>query len=73
MKWHDCKTDPPKENGWYVLWYKRTNTHFMYQDYWRSAFYSYNHWENEKDKVYGKYGNLLKKIPYKWAEIKLED
>lgn len=23
MVWHDCKTDPPKENGDYLLIYKR--------------------------------------------------
>lgn len=65
--WHDCKIDPPKESGFYILVYKvKPNNNIC----WDSAFYSDNNnqWEDAKEN-----GNVYKGMyePIKWAEINL--
>ena len=69
MVWHDCKTDPPKKNGIYLLVYKiKTNNEIN----WESAFYSHydKRWEDVREWG-GTYGNLY--IPIKWAEVDLSE
>lgn len=39
MVWHDCKTDPPKENGKYILCF---DTAFGKK--WKEAWYENNRW-----------------------------
>ena len=67
MVWHDCKTDPPKKDGEYLLIYR-------YYDgcNWDSAFYSelHNRWEDTRER-----GNIYDGlyIPLKWAEVDLSE
>ena len=65
MVWHDCKTDPPKKNGSYILIIK---TDFGMG--WISAFYDakWNDWVNEYDEPYENPYN-----PYKWTEVDLSE
>lgn len=78
MTWHDCKTDPPKENGDYLLIYKRDgkNKFLRLITTWNKVFYfrANNEWEiylgNEYkslDLIYNVF------IPIKWAEIDLSE
>lgn len=58
MVWHDCKTDPPKKDGEYILCYD-----FRGELDWDRAFY--------KDGIPDwSYEEL---IPYKWAEVDLSE
>ena len=73
MEWHDCKTDPPKGNGYYILWYKDKTKKNGYDNNWNKSRYDImdEEWSNGGF-VYGNpiwgYSNL---IPYKWAEVDL--
>ena len=58
MKWHDCKTDPPKKSGHYVV----HNGH-----YWEEGLYYHSQreiWKNVFDKII---------TPIKWAEVNLSE
>ena len=78
MIWHDCKTDPPKENGDYLLVYKHDgkNKFFKLITTLSKVFYfrANDEWEiylgNEYrslDLIYNVF------IPIKWAEIDLSE
>lgn len=60
MVWHDCKIDPPKKSGGYLLWYKddkvKTNK-------WDKVYYELgsNRWADG-------WGWTIF-VPYKWAEV----
>ena len=62
MLWHDCKTDPPKENGYYILILKSN-------DYtgWARAFYDtkFDLWLDGFDEAY--------EDLYKWTEVDLSE
>lgn len=62
MVWHDCRTDPPKENGHYILILKSN-------DYtgWTRAFYD-TKWDLWLD-VFDEACEDL----YKWAEVDLSE
>lgn len=72
MVWHDCKTDPPKKNGEYILWYFHPAG-----DDWDKACYSIldNMWVDLKTCI--PYGfsdwGWSDCIPYKWAEVDLSE
>lgn len=75
MVWHDCKIDPPKRSGNYILWYKIINSLNGIDENWNQSFYNqetkiwisniysfwYEHYEHED------------LIPYKWAEVDLPE
>ena len=69
LKWHDCKADPPKESGFYILVYKLNPNNSIC---WDSAFYSHydNQWEDARE-----YGSVYKGKcePIKWAEVDLSE
>lgn len=76
--WHDCETNPPKENGDYLLWYKPrfpSNGLDGGAEGWDKASYDtyINEWYDTYDQI--AYGNpdwgYSDFIPYKWAEIDL--
>lgn len=71
LEWHDCKTDPPKKDGEYILWYIKLD-----KNRWKQAYYNNisNEWfDSDKFIIYGnpKWG-WSDCIPYKWAEIDLK-
>lgn len=59
MVWHDCKTDPPKKDGWYILWYKISEN----EQGWNRVYYyaTYLMWKEYKG------------LEYKWAEVNLSE
>ena len=66
MKWHDCKTDPPKESGKYLLWvkYGRGIQTFYSAEYLSSS-------RTWRDDVEGYFN--YKDVDYKWAEVNLDE
>lgn len=70
MVWHDCKTDPPKDEGEYLLIYTYYNT----KD-WDRARYNGEIWLDEDTCIpYGITGwRYSDCIPYKWAEVDLSE
>lgn len=72
MVWHDCKTDPPKKDGNYLLWFKSYD-----EDDWDKAYYyiEQNRWTDLDDCInYGQTNwTTFCLIPYKWAEIDLSE
>lgn len=64
MVWHDCKTDPPKKSGGYLLLYKDDKTNIKK---WDKIYYSlgHNRWSDN-------WGWTIFK-PYKWAEVDLSE
>lgn len=59
MIWHDCKTDPPKKNGKYII----ANT---LKKSWHEAIYENNKWYVKKW--------LIDKPKFcKWAEVDLSE
>lgn len=76
MAWHDCKTDPPKKSGKYILCYLYNG--LFYEDQWDIAYFDSigNKWNDLIDDIdYGsKDSNWAKiSIPYKWAEVNLSE
>lgn len=69
MKWHDCKTDPPKTNGRYVLVYKYTPDDSLD---WDCAYYDSvtNLWEDSREFGFAYKG---KYEPIKWTEVNLNE
>lgn len=70
MVWHDCKTDPPKKDGEYILCYD-----FRGELDWDRAFYEEGTWKDEDSCIlYGIPDWLYEElIPYKWAEVDLSE
>lgn len=73
MVWHDCKTDPPKKDGEYILCYD-----FRGKLDWDRAFYEDEEWMDEDTCIIysvpvWSYEELVpyKWVPYKWAEVDL--
>ena len=64
MVCHDCKTDPPKEDGWYLLIIRFNND----LD-WDRAYYNKKkqEWQDFYDWSY------YKNFCYKWAEVDLSE
>ena len=62
MVWHDCKTDPPKKDGWYILTIRS-----YIGIVWVRAFYDTNWelWMDDFDEAYEE--------PIKWAEVDLSE
>lgn len=60
--WHDCKTDPPKKEGFYLLSYFISG-----EKHWDKAYYYTlkSKWEDEDH--YGLYDGYY--IPCEWAEV----
>ncbi len=69
MKWHSCKTDPPKSTGIYLLVYRITDTNYIR---WDSAMYSAetDYWKNARDHGFF-YRGMYE--PIKWTEVKLDE
>ena len=63
LEWHDCKSEPPNEQGYYILAY-----HSVYGLSWTQAYWSkqYQMWQS----LYGIYHN---DDCYKWAEVELPE
>ena len=70
MTWHDCKTDPPKKEGEYLLVYS-----YRKAKDWSRAIYNGVNWIDEENNIpYGvKNSCYYMFIPYKWAEIDLSE
>ena len=69
MVWHDCKTDPPKKTGLYILAYKRKN-----QDYieWNSAYnILHDKWYDSKQFIRSYVDSCYDLI--KWTEVDLSE
>ena len=64
LEWHDCKSDPPKEDGHYIL-----ITCFYKALFWEEAYWSRKQqkWRMIGGTYYGK------ECCYKWAEIELPE
>lgn len=75
MTWHDCKTDPPKKNGDYLLIYMGnilSSSELIKK--WNKVFYfkANNEWEIYTGNQYESLNILYKNfIPIKWAKIDL--
>ena len=63
LEWHDCKTDPPKEDGWYLLLCDYEKWTAWYKAYWNLELGEWLDYTLAFDK------NLC----YKWAEVKLPE
>lgn len=63
LEWHDCKTDPPKEDGWYILVRSYRDELTWIQAYWSKY---YQRWQDHYD-IYHE------KFCYKWAEVELPE
>ncbi len=72
MKWHDCKIDPPKKEGEYLVYVQD-------YDYDFGSHYGVCFWFGS---AYGSYftrlggkrpGSKLLKQPIKWAEVNLDE
>lgn len=72
--WHDCKTDPPKKNGEYIVVYWFYKKELSWQiGYWNETITKFEvfdaeaHWGDRRfvpfEEMYGE--------PYKWAEVDL--
>ena len=66
MVWHDCKSDPPKEDGWYVLITKFNNHYFWDKAQYRKIS---DYWETEE---FGTYTNVSN-FAVKWAKVELPE
>lgn len=68
LEWHDCKTDPPKEDGDYLLITKFGNKY-----YWDKGHYikDLEYWETEEFGIYSDNDNNNNLI--KWAEVELPE
>lgn len=62
LEWHDCKNDPPKESGMYLLC--DVCDDIKYLSY---AFYT------TVDNVWQGYCGYSIDTPYKWAEVELPE
>ena len=64
MVWHDCKTDPPKKDGLYLV--------FFYTLFGKGI--EVLRYIKEEDEAWlEKTGNNYKKIVRKWAEVDLSE
>ena len=75
MVWHDCKTDPPKKSGFYLLVYNY-NDGYGWEKTFDRAVYSttFSNWsifENEKWTTLEDIEQGAKDI--KWAEVDLSE
>lgn len=64
MVWHDCKTDPPKKSGRYILFYKD----IVYDKLrWDAIHYSFNtkEWTDGFFRTFD--------CPIKWTEVDLSE
>ena len=61
MVWHDCKTDPPKKYGTYIVAFKNCGSGDWMQGWYSSE---YNMWCDYN-------GEDIE--PYKWAEVDLSE
>lgn len=70
MIWHDCKTNPPKKEGKYILCYD-----FRGELDWDRALYVDKEWIDEDTCIpYGVPGwSYEELLPYKWAEVDLSE
>ena len=76
MVWHDCKTDPPKKSGRYILYYLYNG--LLCKDQWDIAYFDSirNKWHDPiYDVDYSSKDNKWAKIsmPYKWTEVDLSE
>ena len=62
LEWHDCKTDPPKESGFYLLC--DTCGSFKYLSH---VLYT------TTDNTWQGYCGYVIDTPYKWAEVELPE
>lgn len=62
LVWHDCKTDPPKKDGYYFLCFTSSNKKYMSYA-WCNI--KYNCWEDDD-------GYIINNS-YKWAEVELPE
>ena len=78
MVWHDCKTDPPKKSGFYLLVYEYFKSldgkHGVFNTIYDRAFYEkgkWSLWEKEYWRNLNELFNELSEI--KWAEVDLSE
>lgn len=58
MVWHDCKTDPPGKDGYYIGYYGNK----LWGEVW--YYFKQSLWKDTYDSI---------TFPIKWAEIDLSD
>lgn len=63
LEWHDCRTDSPSEQGYYILAY-----HSIYGLSWERAY-----WSQKFQRWMGFFDIHPEKDCYKWAEIELPE
>lgn len=59
MVWHDCKTDPPKKSGCYILCFVSP----WNMKHWKKCWYNVNL----------KSWDCFDEFAYKWAEVDLSE
>lgn len=64
LEWHDCKTDPPKESGWYILIERSGDEVVWIKAYW-----------NKNEQRWQDYFNIFlhEVYCYKWAKVELPE
>lgn len=79
MVWHDCKTDPPKKSGFYLLVYQY-DVVFNDISYDCSIIYDRGLFQNGKWSLWhGDFWTYVENIeyeniiPYKWSEVDLSE
>lgn len=72
MKWHDCKTDPPKKEGQYLVYVQDYD--YDFGGHYGMCFWFGSGYGCYFTRLGGKRpGSKLKKQPVKWAEINLDE
>ena len=75
MVWHDCKTDPPKKSGFYLLVYSY-NDGCKWEKTFDRAIYSYefHNWSIFENEMWQSL-MLIEQgaVPLKWAEVDLSE
>ena len=74
MVWHDCKTDPPKKVGFYLLVYEHDRTldgiNFDFNIIYDRALYENNKWSLWENKCWRNLEDLPNNLyPIKWTTV----
>lgn len=64
MVWHDCKTDPPKKSGFYLVFFCTL---------FGKGVEVLRYVKEDDEAWFEKTGNNYKKIVRKWAEVDLSE
>lgn len=76
MVWHDCKTDPPKKVGEYIVAYWFYKDHLSWEcGLWKEKNKRFEAYDPEAHYEEGRYVDFKEMYgePYKWAEVDLSE